>query len=297
MKFLKFLVVLLTIFTSFVFAYGYLNEKEVISTIVSYYDRTPTELITNKYQKEIDESFVHMTNNFIATSRQDILDIYYTIMASGMSEFTFFCDNDYKDCINEVLKVNDDQELLSQINNFVHVYNSFKTIKTTYTTNGKITLYINRTYSENDIEKINKRLDELENKIIDKSKNERDNIKEIHDYIINNTKYNVEDENKTNTESSSALGVFFNNLATCNGYTDATSLLLDRLGVKNVRISNDDHIWNLVYLDGKWLHLDVTWDDPVNNLNKDMLLYDYFLKETSEMDAKHNYNKEIFDFI
>ena len=218
-------------------------------------------------------------------------------MSSGMNEFTFFCGNSYKGCIDEVLNINDDKDLLSQINNFVHVYNSFKSIKTTYTSNGKITIYLTRMYDEENINKINNKINELYYTIIDKNKSTRDNIKAIHDYIINNTKYNVNDENKPYTESSTAVGVFFNNLATCNGYTDAASLLLDRLGVKNIRISNDDHIWNLVYLDGKWLHLDLTWDDPVNNLNKDLLFYDYFLKETKEMDDRHNYNKEVFNFI
>ncbi len=297
MKFLKFLVVVLTIFACLVFAYGYLTEKEVISTLINYYDRTPTVLVNNKYRKSIDESFVHLTNDFIADDRNELLNIYYTIMASGMTEFTFFCGTKYEGCIDEVLNINNDDDLLSQINNFVHVYNSFKSIKTTYTTNGKINLYINRVYSEEDINKINSKLDEIENKVIDRNKSDRDNIMSIHDYIINNTKYNVEDENKPNTVSATAIGVLFKNLATCNGYTDTASLLMDRLNIKNIRISNDEHIWNLVYLDGKWLHLDLTWDDPVNNLNKDILLHDYFLKETKDMDDKHNYDKNIFNFI
>lgn len=297
MKFLKFLVVVLTIFACLVFAYGYLSEKEVISTLINYYDRTPTVLVNNEYQKEIDESFVHITDDFIADNRDELLNIYYTIMASGMNEFTFFCSSKYEGCIEEVLKINNDEDLLSQINNFVHVYNSFKSMKTSYTTNGKITLYINRVYNEETIDKINNKLDEIESSIIDKNKSIRDNILSIHDYIVNNTKYNVEDEMKANTVSSTAIGVLFNKLATCNGYTDAASLLLDRLNVKNIRISNDEHIWNLVYLDGKWLHLDLTWDDPVNNLNKDILLHDYFLKETKDMDEKHNFDKNIFNFI
>ena len=272
-------------------------EKEVISTLINYYDRTPSVLINNEYQKEIDESFVHITDDFIADDRNELLNIYYTVMASGMNEFTFFCGTKYDKCIEDVLDINNDDDLMSQINNFVHVYNSFKSIKTTYTTNGKINLYVNRVYSEDDINKINEELDRIENKIIDKSKNDRDNILSIHDYIINNTKYNVEDENKPNTVSSTAIGVLFKKLATCNGYTDAASLLMDRLNIKNIRISNDEHIWNLVYLDGKWLHLDLTWDDPVNKADKDMLLHDYFLKETKDMDEKHNYDKNIFNFI
>lgn len=294
MKFLKFLVVLIAFFGISVFVYGYLADNEVIVTLKEYYDKTPSILINNEYRKEIDESFVHYTDNFIAKNKEDLLNIYYTIMSSGMNEFTFYCDSKYSECINEVEKINSNSELLSQINNFVHVFNSFKTIKTTYSSLGKIVLTINRVYTEEDIEKINKELDKLEKEIVDKNKNDYDNILSIHDYVINNTKYDLEEHS---TGSSNAKDLLFNHKATCNGYTDTIALFLDRLNIKNVKISNDDHIWNLIYLNGKWLHLDATWDDPVNNLNKDLLLHDYFLKETSEMDEKHNYNKEIFNFI
>ena len=107
-------------------------------------------------------------------------------------------------------------------------------------------------------------IDNIYNKIVI-SNDMKENIKSAHDYIINNTKYNVNDE-KTSipTDSSTAIGVFFNGLATCNGYTDAMALLLDKMNISNVRISNDSHIWNLVKIDDKWLHLDLTWDDPIN---------------------------------
>ena len=96
-----------------------------------------------------------------------------------------------------------------------------------------------------------------------------------------------------------------NNLATCNGYTDAAALLLDRLNIQNLKISNNNHIWNLVYIDNKWVHMDLTWDDPVvpNNPDKNILQHDYFLKTTVEFEKlnteenKHNFNKEFYNFV
>lgn len=304
MKFLKFLVVVLTIFSCSVFTFGYLNETEVLDTIVKYYERKPSTLVTNKYVKDDDISFVKLTDDFKADSKEELYNIYYTIIASGMDEFTFYCSVDYVNCINEVIKINDNADSLSQMNNFVHVYNSFKSIKTTYTTRGKVTLSINRVYNEFDIAVIEETLDLLEDDIFLNTYSEYDKIKAIHDFVINNTKYNVEDENKPGTYSSNALGVLIKGLATCNGYTDTVALLLDRINVKNVRISNDDHIWNLVYTDGKWLHLDSTWDDPINNLNQDILSHDYFLKTTKEFDNmgtykpenRHDFDREIYKF-
>ena len=83
------------------------------------------------------------------------------------------------------------------------------------------------------------------------------------------------------------------------------SLLLDKMGVLNIRISNNKHIWNLVYLNNEWLHLDLTWDDPVNDEDKDLLLYDYYLKNTSELNiiatdetkSEHLFDKNIYNFV
>lgn len=305
MKILKFLVVLLTIFTCSVFAYGYLDEMEIFDTLAERYDKTPSILSMNEYKKEIDIDFVKLTNDFEANNRQELLNIYYTIIYSGMNEFTFYCANEYTNCIEDVININNDDNLLSQMNNFVNVYNSFKSLKTTFSTSGKVTISVNKIYSESDIIIIEDALDLIERTLYLDAVTEYDKILAIHDYIVNTTKYNLEDENKIGTVSSTAIGVLVKNLATCNGYTDTASLLLDRINIPNVRISNDKHIWNLVYTNGKWLHLDTTWDDPVNSLEKDILSHDYFLKTTTEFDEmgklkpenQHNFDKEIYNFV
>lgn len=302
MRFLKFLVVLLTIFASFTFAYGYLNDKEVISTIIQFYDRTPSKIVNNEYVKDLDVGIVKFTDDFIPKNKNELLNIYYTIISSGMKEFTFYCSTEYTNCINDMIEINDNANLLSQINSLVSVYNSFKSIKTSYTSSGKITLYINRIYNEDDIKRINDRLDIIENEIIDKTRSNEENILAIHDYIIDNTKYSEDEKYESTENTNTAIGVLFYGLAKCNGYTDAAALFMDRLNIKNVRIVSigDDltepHIWNLVYLDGKWLHLDLTWDDPVNNLNRDFLYHDNFLKTTQEDNNKHIFDKNFYYF-
>lgn len=305
MKFLKFLVVILTIFSCTVFVYGYLNEKEVLNTLIEYYKRNPSTLYENNYKKDIDVDFVSLTQDFEPNNKNELINIYYTILSSGMNNFTFYCAKDYVDCIPDIIEINNDKDLLSQINNFVNVFNSFRSIKTTYTTSGKITLSVNHVYSDNDIEIINSKLDEIEKTLYLNKNTEYDKVLAIHDYIINNTKYNEEDEKKANTPSSTAIGVLVNKLATCNGYTDTAALLLDRLNIPNLRISNDKHIWNLVYINGKWLHMDLTWDDPVNNLNKDFLEHTYFLKTSEEFykigltneKSKHDFDETIYNFV
>ena len=303
MKFLKFLVAMLSVFTLFVFALGFLQKEEILDTVIDYYNKIPTTLNNNEYTKEVDVDFVKLTDDFIANNKDELINIYYTIISSGMQEFTFYCDNGYKECLKDVEAINNDSTLLSQINNFVNVFNSFKSIKTTYTNYGKVTLSINRIYKSDDIN--NNKIDSIFDTIVDKGKNDYDNILAIHDYIINTTKYDIESENNPYSNASTAIGVLFDHKATCNGYTDTMSMFLDRLNIKNVKISNDTHIWNLVYINNKWLNLDVTWDDPVNNLNRDMLLHEYFLKTREEFNKidslnpknKHVYDEAIYNFI
>lgn len=306
MKFLKFLVVLLTIFATSTFAYGYLYEKEIIGMIEEYFDRTPSTLVSNEYKKEINVKFFEQTDDFIAKNMKDLKKIYYTVIYSGMDEFTFVCSREYTNCIQDVIDIEKNSDFLSDINNFVNVFNRFHTIKVSNNKFiGKVTLYINKAYSKKDIEEINKKLDELEQTLYEGKETDREKVLAIHDYIINNTKYDLNDHLNKLTPSKTAVGVFINNLASCNGYTDAAALLLDRLNIPNLKISNDNHIWNLVYLDNKWLHMDITWDDPVvpSDPSKNILQYDYFLKTTEEFEKlnteeyKHNFDKNIYNFV
>ena len=125
MKFLKFLVAMLSVFTLFVFALGFLQKEEILDTVIDYYNKIPTTLNNNEYTKEVDVDFVKLTDDFIANNKDELINIYYTIISSGMQEFTFYCDNGYKECLKDVEAINNNSTLLSQINNFVNVFNSF----------------------------------------------------------------------------------------------------------------------------------------------------------------------------
>ncbi len=60
------------------------------------------------------------------------------------------------------------------------------------------------------------------------------------------------------------------------------SLLLDKLGIKNFKIASKTHVWNAVYINNQWLHLDLTWDDPVSERGP-ILDHKYFLITTDEL--------------
>lgn len=80
----------------------------------------------------------------------------------------------------------------------------------------------------------------------------------------------------------------------CFGYAGAYAYLLKRVGINSEQVLSDamNHQWNKVQIDGKWYHVDVTWDDPLVN-REGYVKHTYFLlsdtafpidEETGEID-------------
>lgn len=274
-------------------------NDEIINFIVntfSNYNKDATVLNNNEYANNNDYSYVKLTDDFVPKNKNDIINIYYTILNSGMSSFTFYCSNEYKDCINDINYISNNQILLSEINNFVPVYNSFQNIDTEFDSLRKVTITITHNYTNSQIETIKSKVDDIYNELIKDNMNDNEKIKSIHDYIINTTKYDTDrsDNKITKYHSDIAYGALIEHYAICGGYADSMKLFLDKLNIPNYKISSENHIWNLVKLDNKWYHLDLTWDDPVTSTGEDVLEYDYFLITTEQL-KKLETDQHIFD--
>lgn len=51
-------------------------------------------------------------------------------------------------------------------------------------------------------------------------------------------------------------------------------------------------------MDEKWQHIDLTWDDPTTSNGKPILIHDFFLIDTSELERISNKlknNQHVFD--
>ena len=259
------------------------------------------ELKFNEYSKKTNYEYVQITNDLTVNKKEEIKNIFYTILDSGVKSFSFYCDTEYKECDNDIKTFFNDKDILSNINNFVHPYNSFKNIRISVTNYGKITLDISHLYNQDEITIINDQIDTFIKENINDTMTTNDKIKVFHNYIINNTKFDTAIENsldRLNSSSYTAYGLLIDHLAICGGYTDTMAIYLNKLNIKNYRISTTEHVWNLVNLDNSWLNLDVTWDDPVTSDGSDMLMYDYYLISTSDMlnkdTTQHNFNQDVY---
>lgn len=66
--------------------------------------------------------------------------------------------------------------------------------------------------------------------------------------------------------SYTAYGALVRGEAVCEGYSRAMQLLLYEFGIRStpvVGFTHEPHMWNLVELNGKWYHLDLTFDDNI----------------------------------
>jgi transglutaminase/protease-like cytokinesis protein 3 len=111
----------------------------------------------------------------------------------------------------------------------------------------------------------------------------------IHDYIVDNTKYD------TSEIRNSAYDVIINHSAVCEGYALAAYKMLNQAGIQTLAVSgtanSNSHMWNLVNINGSWYQLDVTWDDPLTSNNTDVKTYNYFNLTDARLAADHSWNR------
>lgn len=262
----------------------------------------------NSYYSNTDFEFVKRTDDFHLKNYQNILDAIYTILDNGVDNFSFYCDESYSECKNDFDKVSNNQVLLSTINNMVSPYNSYKKIYFNVSTYGKITVKTDKLYSEEEINQTEEKIDAFIAENISDNMTVVDKIKSFHDYLINNSLYDKEAaaviENGGSLDFSSshkATGPLIYGLSLCSGYSDAMKIYLDKIGVTNYKISNTRHIWNLVYVNDSWLHLDLTWDDPITSTGENILLHKFFLIDTDSLlkldSTEHSFNPDFYPEI
>lgn len=159
-----------------------------------------------------------------------------------------------------------------------------------------VNYFINEFDSKEQVQEAIKEIEVVEKEILEKAKgNNYEKMLYIHDYIVNNTKY----ESYENQNTSNIYGCLVNNIAICEGYARSYKYLLDKLEIPCVLVSgeaidengnSERHAWNYVFINNNWYAVDVTWDDPIiigNGKITDNIKYRYFLKGKNTMQKDH----------
>lgn len=121
-------------------------------------------------------------------------------------------------------------------------------------------------------------------------------IREVHDFIAENTEY---DETVSKSNIYNIYGTLINKEAVCEGYAKTFKYILDRLNIpciiacgigQNSKGQTESHAWNYVKLNDVWYAVDATWDDPViigNGSVTNEMRYHYFLKGSNTFFKDH----------
>jgi hypothetical protein len=133
---------------------------------------------------------------------------------------------------------------------------------------------------------------------LDKAQGLSDYNKElyVHDFCLSQFKYDF----ALNTNAHSILGLVLNRSAVCEGIAKFVKLALDYLGVKSLIVygnahdpssnTSSSHAWNIVKLDEKTLHLDVTFDLTITSHYH---RYDYFNLSDKEISQDHEWVRNV----
>ncbi|MCR5119202.1 MAG: hypothetical protein K6B44_06230 [Lachnospiraceae bacterium] len=120
---------------------------------------------------------------------------------------------------------------------------------------------------------------------IKSSMNDYEKEKYAYEYIAKHTEYDTQAE-----DNQSIISVFLHGKSVCQGYAKAFQYLLQEVDIPCAMVvgevyNGDGHAWNMVYIDGNYYHVDVTWGDSALSHNgtpdKDDVNYAY-LNVTSQ---------------
>lgn len=140
---------------------------------------------------------------------------------------------------------------------------------------------------------VNKQVKAILQKIITPGMDNHQKVKVIHDWVVLNLKYD-------NTYSKyTAYEGLQSGSAVCQGYSLLTYKLLLGAGIPNKIVEgkakpeggvSQSHAWNLVQLDGRWYHLDTTWDDPSPSTDDEVSTV-YYMRTDAQMRRDHSWIK------
>lgn len=149
------------------------------------------------------------------------------------------------------------------------------------------------------------KLDEAVFEIDSKAKSDRETLQGISEYLQRNVIYDMDELQSVGAggaskrpDSHNAFGALVNGLAVCDGFSSAFALIAREFGFNVMIISGTsnhfgsssiDHAWNIVEFEGKYYHIDATWDEG-NYQDCQEYPYFYFGLSDEEIAIDHDWD-------
>ena len=167
-----------------------------------------------------------------------------------------------------------------------------------YINSGEKANYFTDEFSSNEeIDTAINQINQVKNSIIsNKTGDIYQDIKMVHDYLVENLEY---DTSLSKPNIYDIYGALVKKVAVCEGYARAFKYIMDEMQIPCVLVigegtnsqgETENHAWNYVQVEGKWYAIDVTWDDPVvsggGRASRESR-YKYFLKGSNTFKQDH----------
>lgn len=196
-------------------------------------------------------------------SRETSIDIRYTGNSDGLERV-----------LNNVIDL--DEYLKNTIRSLMWEYTGYE---------GKLDINFSSVHllNKSQEEYANQRIKEILVQIIKPDMTIHEKIKAVHDWIILNTKYDTSLNYRTHYD------VLYRGTAVCSGYALLFHRMVNELKIPTRLITGNagqEHIWNMVYVDNQWYHVDTTFDDPIPN-EQGRLVHDYYMLTDEEIQKTH----------
>lgn len=157
----------------------------------------------------------------------------------------------------------------------------------------ELNFYMSYHTSYTDEKFVEKQVEEIAQQLRKPGQTDFDIAKAIHDYIVINYSYSESTEHSPYI----VFTILLEKSAVCQAYALLALKLFKQFGIPCLFVTgyanNGRHGWNLVQIDGSWYHLDVTWDDPVYNLERfenQRIDYRYFLLTDTQIMKDHDFD-------
>ena len=147
---------------------------------------------------------------------------------------------------------------------------------------------------------LNKKTQNIIDEVEKNAKTPYQKVLYLHDLLINNITYSHgrDEGGKTvyDDMAYTVYGALVNRDAVCEGYAKAMSYLCKKMGIECILVTgvskDQGHMWNLVELEGKWYHIDVTWDDAEKII--EYPLHAYFCLTDEQIKADHTIDPDVW---
>lgn len=259
--------------------YFYHQLDATSKTIYEALNRDKNNMKTGTYKVDLGNSFSYILNK---ENGEEELGRYYQ---SAIEAFTY--DNP------EVFYLDPNKMYL---NIETTTKGSQKTYNVFINSGNEENYLINEFSDKEQIDNALNQIEEVKEEILNNATGDTyDDIKMVHDYLVDNISYDttLQKENIYNV-----YGALINGESVCEGYARSFKYLLDEMGIPcilgigkgtNSQGNTENHAWNYVELDGDWYAIDTTWDDPITNGGwfMESSKYKYFLKGENDFNKDH----------